>query len=202
MRCADLQRLAALGALPHVGIGGHRIGERLLHLVARRQQHVELLGEQRTRVGDNLVFRDGAARDAAHLVFQLGRHLGMRDARRVLVERVAYRHAELRGLDGIVLEVVDNVGVLFAYHVHVCLHDEGLAVFASGGGGAADEDVAGLIDLAVEVVLSGEVYQPCADLAFLLARTRHLGDGIKDFPKDFRFKIFDFHSLKLLKFGG
>ena len=97
--------------------------------------------------------------------------------------------------DGVVFEVVNDVGVLFAHHIHMGLHDERLAVLTAWGGRTADEDVAGLIDLAVEVVLLGEVDKPCADLAFLLARTRHLGDGIEDFPKDSWFKILDFHSL-------
>ena len=97
--------------------------------------------------------------------------------------------------DGVVFEVVNDVGVLFAYHVHVGLHNECLAILAAWGSRTADEDVAGLIDLAVEVVFLSEVNKPCADLAFLLARTRHLGDGIEDFPKDSWFKILDFHSL-------
>ena len=41
-----------------------------------------------------------------------GRHLGMRDVRRELVERVAHGHAQLRGLDGVVHDVLHRVEAL------------------------------------------------------------------------------------------
>ena len=77
-----------------------------------RQQVGKLLGEQVAAVGDHRIFGVAALGDVVHLLFQLGRHLRMRDVRGELVKSVANRHAQLAGLDGVVLDVLHRVQAL------------------------------------------------------------------------------------------
>ena len=109
---ADLQILAAFGTLAHVGIGRHGIRQSVFDLLGMRQQVGKLLGEQVAAVGDHRIFGVAALGDVVHLLFKLGRHLRMRDMRGELVKGVANRHAQLAGLDGVVLDVLHRVQAL------------------------------------------------------------------------------------------
>ena len=62
-------------------------------------------GQQLARVGDDLVARRVAPRDRVHLVVELVRHLRVRDALGVLLERADDRLALHRGLDRVVRRV-------------------------------------------------------------------------------------------------
>ena len=109
---AELQALAALRARAHVRVRGDRLRKRGRDLLLRGKQGLELTSEQIARDHDDIVLGALARRDVAHVVFELCSHLRMRDARRVGVERVDDGHAELRGLDGVVLDVVHLVQAL------------------------------------------------------------------------------------------
>ena len=72
----------------------------------------QLLGEQVAGVHDHIGLGLLAFGDVVHLGLEFRRHLRVGDMRRELVERVAHRHAELRGLDGVVLDVLHRVEAL------------------------------------------------------------------------------------------
>ena len=72
----------------------------------------QLLREQVAGVHDHIGLGLLAFGDVVHLRFEFCRHLRVGDMRRELVERVAHRHAELRGLDGVVLDVLHRVKAL------------------------------------------------------------------------------------------
>ncbi len=112
LRHANLQILAAFRAFAHVGVGRHGIGQGVFNFLGVRQQIRQLLGKQVARVHHHTVLGVAPLGDVVHFLFKLGGHLGMRDVRGELVERVAHRHAQLARLDGVVLNVLHRVQAL------------------------------------------------------------------------------------------
>ena len=68
------------------------------------------------------------------------------------------------GLDGVGVEVVGRAGTFLGDHIHVTLQHDALALLVARSGGPEDGHVAGLVDLILQIVLLGEVHEPCADL--------------------------------------
>ena len=77
-----------------------------------RQQAGQLLGQKVAARVHHLGLRRAALGDVVHLLFQLGRHLGVRDVRGELVQRIAHGHAQLAGLDGVVHAVLHRIEAL------------------------------------------------------------------------------------------
>lgn len=99
------------------------------------------------------------------------------------------------GFDGVFEEVVDFACAGLGNHVHVCLEDDGTAIFHAFGGGLAHDDVADGVDTAVDFIFLCPVDEEFADGFFVLGGTRATGKGIEIAPQLFRFKIFDSHSV-------
>ena len=112
LRGANLQVLAAFGALAHIRVSGDGIGKGVLDFLGMGHEVGQLLGEQVAGVHDHICLGLLAFGDVVHLRFEFRRHLRVGDMRRELVERVAHRHAKLRGLDGVVLDVLHRVEAL------------------------------------------------------------------------------------------
>ena len=74
--------------------------------------------------------------------------------------------------DGVGHKVVINALVALTHHIHVRLQDDGLAVFHTGCGRLADNDVASLIDLGGQAVRLAELTQPSTHLLLMLRRMR------------------------------
>ena len=101
------------------------------------------------------------------------------------------------GLDGVFLEVVLLVAVLLAYHIHMGLQDDGLAVFHALGGGHSHDDVATVFLDVADLMVFGPFLEVSHHLGFLLRRTRHTEDAVELFPNAFRLEFQDVitHSL-------
>ena len=76
------------------------------------EQLVEHAGQQRARVRHDMLFGVLAALDASHVAVELAGHIGARDARGKLRQRVDDGDAQLARLNGIVFEVAHGVQAL------------------------------------------------------------------------------------------
>jgi len=125
-------------------------------------------------VDEGLVLHDGQGRGQADAVVGAeGRSLG--------IDPIALD----LGLDGVLAEVVDLVGVLFADHVEMALEDGPHGTLPSGRGGFADEDVADLVALAGEAQRSGHAEDVIAQGLFVAGTVRDgqdLGEMLPEKP--------------------
>ncbi len=76
------------------------------------QQVRQLFGKQVAGIGYHLGLGLLTFGDVVHLLFKLGGHIGVRDVRGELVQRIAHRHTQLAGFDGVVLHVLHGVQTL------------------------------------------------------------------------------------------
>ena len=106
------QVLAALGAGAHARIGRNGVADGVAELLRMLEQLVEHAGQQRTRVRHDMLFGVLAALDASHVAVELAGHIGARDARGKLRQRVDDGDAQLARLNGIVFEVAHGVQAL------------------------------------------------------------------------------------------
>ena len=106
------QVLAALGARAHAGVGGHGVADGVAELLRVIEQLVDDPREQRARVHDHVLLGVLAMFHARHVLIELGRHIGTRDARGELGQRVDHRDAELTRLNGVVLQIAHGVEAL------------------------------------------------------------------------------------------
>ena len=106
------QVLAALGAGAHARIGRDGIADGVAQLLRMLEQLVEHAGQQRARVRHDMLFGVLAALDASHVAVELAGHIGARNARGKLRQRVDDGDAQLARLNGIVFEVAHGVQAL------------------------------------------------------------------------------------------
>ena len=106
------QVLAALGASAHARIGRDGVADGVAELLRMLEQLVEHAGQQRTRVRHDMLFGVLAALHAGHVAVELAGHIGARDARGKLRQRVDDGDAQLARLNGIVFEVAHGVQAL------------------------------------------------------------------------------------------
>ena len=106
------QVLAALGAGAHARIGRDGVADGVAQLLRVLEQLVEHAGQQRARVRHDMLFGVLAALHTGHVAVELAGHIGARDARGKLRQRVDDGDAQLARLHGIVFEVAHGVQAL------------------------------------------------------------------------------------------
>ena len=106
------QVLAALGAGAHARIGRDGVADGVAELLRVLEQLVEHAGQQRARVRHDMLFGVLAALHAGHVAVELAGHIGARDARGKLRQRVDDGDAQLTRLHGIVLEIAHGIQAL------------------------------------------------------------------------------------------
>ena len=104
--------MTALGAHADLGVGLHRVADRLTEVLLVLDKALEQRGKQLARVVDDGVLACLALGHLRHVAFELARHLRRGDMGGVALEGVDDGHAELTGLDGVVLEVLHLVKAL------------------------------------------------------------------------------------------
>ena len=106
------QVLAALGAGAHARIGRDGVADGVAQLLRVLEQLVEHAGQQRARVRHDMLFGVLAALHAGHVAVELAGHIGARDARGKLRQRVDDGDAQLARLNGIIFEVAHGIQAL------------------------------------------------------------------------------------------
>ena len=106
------QVLAALGAGAHARIGRDGVADGVAQLLRVLEQLVEHAGQQRARVRHDMLFGVLAALHAGHVAVELAGHIGARDARGKLRQRVDDSDAQLARLHGIVFEIAHGIQAL------------------------------------------------------------------------------------------
>ena len=106
------QVLAALGAGAHARIGRDGVADGVAQLLRMLEQLVEHTGQQRTRVCHDMLFSVLAALHAGHVAVEFAGHIGTRDARGKLRQRIDNGDTQLTRLHGIVFEVTHGVQAL------------------------------------------------------------------------------------------
>ena len=106
------QVLAALGAGAHARIGRDGVADGVAELLRVLEQLVEHAGQQRARVRHDMLFGVLAALHAGHVAVELAGHIGARDARGKLRQRVDDGDAQLARLHGIVFEIAHGIQAL------------------------------------------------------------------------------------------
>ena len=106
------QVLAALGAGAHARIGRDGVADGVAQLLRMPEQLVEHAGQQRARVCHDMLFGILAALHAGHVAVELAGHIGARDARGKLRQRVDDGDAQLARLNGIIFEIAHGIQAL------------------------------------------------------------------------------------------
>ena len=106
------QVLAALGAGAHARIGRDGVADGVAQLLRMLEQLVEHAGQQRARVRHDMLFGILAALHAGHVAVELAGHIGARDARGKLRQRVDDGDAQLARLNGIIFEIAHGIQAL------------------------------------------------------------------------------------------
>ena len=109
---AQLQVFAALRARSHVCVGSNSIGQSIFDLLLMRQKLIEHIVQDVARQIDHVFLGLVAGGNLVHIFFERRRHVGARDLRCELTERIAYGNAELAWLDRVVLHVFHRVKAL------------------------------------------------------------------------------------------
>ena len=106
------QVLAALGAGAHARVGRDGVADGVAQFLSVLEQLVEHAGQQRARVRHDMLFGILAALHAGHVAVELAGHIGARNARGKLRQRVDDGDAQLARLHGIVFEVAHGIQAL------------------------------------------------------------------------------------------
>ena len=106
------QVLAALGAGAHARIGRDGVADGVAQLLRVLEQLVEHAGQQRARVRHDMLFGILAALHAGHVAVEFAGHIGARDARGKLRQRVDDGDTQLARLNGIIFEIAHGVQAL------------------------------------------------------------------------------------------
>ena len=106
------QVLAALGASAHARIGRDGVADGVAQLLRVLEQLVEHASQQRARVRHDMLFGVLAALHTGHIAIELAGHIGARDARGKLRQRVDDGNAQLARLHGIVFEIAHGIQAL------------------------------------------------------------------------------------------
>ena len=85
------------------------------------------------------------------------------------------------------------VGGFLGHHVHVHLEYHSFAVLVAGGGGHADDHVAGLVGAGVDAALLGPFEDVFTCRLFVLGRPGAAGKSVEVVPDYGRLKVFDGH---------
>ena len=98
------------------------------------------------------------------------------------------------GPDRVVHEIMLDIAVLLAHHIHVRLEDDAFVVLISRRSGYAHDHIHRFIRHTLDTMCCCEILQPAADSFFVLGRTGYLVD-LRENLKDlftFRFHICSF----------
>ena len=106
------QVLAALGAGAHARIGRDGVADGVAQLLRVLEQLVEHASQQCARVRHDMLFGVLAALHAGHVAVELAGHIGARDARGKLRQRVDDSDAQLARLNGIIFEIAHGIQAL------------------------------------------------------------------------------------------
>ena len=106
------QVLAALGAGAHARIGRDGVADSVAQLLRMLEQLVEHAGQQRARVRHDMLFGVLTALHAGHVTVELAGHVGARDARGKLRQRIDNGDTQLARLHGIIFEVAHGIQAL------------------------------------------------------------------------------------------
>ena len=120
-------------------IVGQRRGTGEARLLIHREEQFERAVNEPAGLGDGEHRRDTDAVVGAE-----------RRARRLQVLAVDL------GLDGVLVEIVVDVGILLVDHVEMALEDHGVSAFVARRGGLPDHHVAGRVDLVLQTVPLGD----------------------------------------------
>ena len=75
----------------------------------------------------------------------------------------------------------------------MALQDDAFAVFHTGGGRNADDDIAGIVLDGLKAVGNAPLVKIGNYFFFVLGRTRNAGERMEILPDNLGFKIFDTH---------
>ena len=103
------QVFAALGASAHARIGRDGVADGVAQLLRVLEQLIEHASQQRARVRHDMLFGILAALHTGHIAIELAGHIGARDARGKLRQRVDDGNAQLARLHGIVFEIAHGI---------------------------------------------------------------------------------------------
>ena len=102
------------------------------------------------------------------------------------------------GLNGVGHEIMLNVAVFLAHHVHVRLEDDSFMVFVTRGSRHPHDDIHRLICDILDMMGCSKIAQPFTDFLLVLGGTRYFVDLRKDLKNCFRLHI-EFRFI--FKFG-